>query len=143
MAAFLLVASAIAYDEVIAPAIPGGSITPITPVSFGTTGRPGGRAILQPKRQGETVGYVVDFISSFALGETISTAMCLASVYSGTDSFPSAIIDGAATFLGTQVNQGITGGVAGTMYSLLYVVTTNFNQTIEINAILAIVPDSP
>lgn len=143
MAAFTLIASVMEYDELIAPSAQSGNLPPPINVLFGTTGRPGGRVILQPKRQGETIGYVVDFISSLAPGEVILTAACIATVYSGVDAFPAAIISGSSTFQGTQVNQGVTGGVTGTIYSLLYVVTTSFAQTIEINAYLPVVPNSP
>lgn len=110
-------------------------------VKFGTLGVAGGRVMLKSKKVGETVGYPVDFISSLAVGETITSSLVTASVYTGIDPNPSAIVLGSTTTSGTIVNQGITAGVMGTIYELLYKVVTSLSQTIEISAFLAVVPD--
>jgi hypothetical protein len=97
--------------------------------------------IFKPKKVGEVIGYPVNFISSLAPTETILTAEVAAQVYSGTDPNPAAIILGIATFSGTTVNQGITGGLLGVVYKLVYAITTSLGQTIETAGTLAIVPD--
>jgi len=113
------------------------------PVLPGALGVSGGRVVLKSKKLGEIVGYPVDFISSLGTSETISTATVTASVYSGVDPHPEFLILGAATITGTVVAQGISGGVLGTIYELLYSATTSLNQFIQISAFLAVVPDLP
>lgn len=119
-------------------------IPPIPPPSslFGS-GRYGGRVILPPKRSGESVTYIFDFISSLGPAETILTQVVMSATYSGTDPSPTAIISGTAAAAGTQVAQRITAGVLGVIYKLLCTITTNLGNTIELSAYLAIIPDVP
>jgi hypothetical protein len=104
------------------------------------------RIVLPSKRQGETV-YVpptgFNFVSQLAVGETIENATVTASVYTGVDANPSAIVSGAATINGTVVMQLITGGVLGVIYELLCKIVTSLGQTIEQSGYLAIIPDLP
>lgn len=101
------------------------------------------RVILDPKRVTDVELVTVDFLSLLAIGETISTKVVTASVYSGTDASPSAIISGAATSSGTTVTQSIIGGVAGAIYYLLFTITTSLSQTRTIGAFLAVIPNAP
>jgi hypothetical protein len=103
-----------------------------------------GHLNLQPKRLGETCypSQPFDFISSLQPGETISTQVVTASVYSGLDPSPASIISGAASVESTtQVWQLITGGVVGVIYKLLCTVTTSLGQTLQQAAFLAVIPD--
>jgi hypothetical protein len=111
------------------------------PVLHGALGISGGRVVLRSKKVGETLGYPVDFISSLASGESISSAVVSASVYAGVDPLPANIILSTPTITGSVVAQGITGGIMGTIYELLYAATTSLNQVIEISAYLAVEPD--
>ncbi len=98
----------------------------------------------QPKRQGETCfpSQPFDFISVLAAGETISTQVVTASVYSGVDPNPSALISGAAAVQNTtQVWQLFTQGVVGVIYELLCRITTSLGQTLELAAFMAVIPD--
>lgn len=88
--------------------------------------------LFQPKQVGESANYKFDFISRLAVGETITTQSVTATVWSGTDPDPAAIISGAATASGTIVTQKITGGVAGTIYKLVCQVTTSASQTLQL-----------
>lgn len=89
------------------------------------------------------IGFVVfDFISALAAGETISTKVVTASVYSGTDASPSSIISGSATSGGAIVSQKVTGGVAGTLYELLCTITTSLGQTLTMSSFLAVIPNT-
>lgn len=97
--------------------------------------------LLQPKTPGTTEKVVFDFISHLAVGETISTQIVAATVWSGVDANPSAIVSGAATASGTKVTQAITGGVAGTIYKLVCTITTSGSQTLQMLGYLAIVAD--
>jgi hypothetical protein len=104
------------------------------------------RVTIPAKRVGETVfcpptGF--PFVSQLAPGETISTQVVTASVYTGVDANPGAIISGAAAVVGTNVMQLITGGVLGVIYELLCTITTSLGQTIKMAGYLAIIPDVP
>lgn len=100
-----------------------------------------GRTVQQPKRQGEVKLYSWDFSSLLATSETISSQSVSASVYSGTDSSPSLIINGAATVSGNIVSQSITAGVVGVVYQLKCQITTSLSQTLQLVSFLVIEPD--
>lgn len=100
-----------------------------------------GRAQLDPKLLNETRSYTFDFSSRLASGETISTQVVTASVYSGVDSSPSSIISGSATASGAIVTQKITAGTVGVLYELLCQITTSAGQTLDLAGFLAIIPD--
>ena len=98
---------------------------------------------LMPKDSTEIKKYIFDFISRLAIGETISTQVVTASVYSGTDTTPSAIVSGVATASGTRVTQTIVGGVLGNIYQLICTITTSTGQTLTLSAFLAIDSNLP
>ena len=97
------------------------------------------RVVFGGKLLGETKSLVFDFLSSLALGETLSTASVAAIVYSGTDASPSSLISGSATISGSQVTQKITGGVLGVTYLLTCTVTTSAGQTLLLSGFTTIV----
>lgn len=94
----------------------------------------------------KTVGvsklYDFDFTSQLGNGETISTQTVQASVYSGNDPTPQAIVSGAATASGAVVSQLITAGIVGTVYNLLCTITTSLGQTLQLQGFLAISQDA-
>lgn len=96
------------------------------------------RVQLPIKQTGESSHAVFDFISRLGVSETISTASVVATVYSGVDALPSAVVSGAAAISGTQVTQLLTAGVAGTIYQLVCTITTSLGQTLSIPAFLAV-----
>lgn len=72
------------------------------------------------------------------------TQVVLASVYTGVDPTPAAILAGSAALAGTtQIRQLVTGGVVGVVYELLCKITTTFAQTVEQAGYLAVIPDLP
>lgn len=98
---------------------------------------------LQPqgvKRPTELGPVTFDFSSSLASGETISTQVVAATVYSGTDSNPSAILSGAATVSGKVVSQKLTTSVSGVLYQLVCTITTSAGNTYTQQSYLATVP---
>ena len=99
-----------------------------------------GRVDHQPKFTGETSSYTVDFVDKIPSGQTISTQVVTASVYSGTDASPSAIISGSATASGTQVTQKLTAGTIGVTYELTWTITTSGSLTLIKTGYLSIVP---
>ena len=99
------------------------------------------RAALPPKPASSTESYVLDFTDAIPAGDSISTKVVTASVYSGTDASPSAIISGSASSSGTQVTQKLTGGTVGVIYQLTWTVVTAAGLTLKKLGFLAIVPD--
>lgn len=100
-----------------------------------------GRVTLSGKYQGETKNITFDFTSQLAAGETISSQTVSATVYSGIDSSPSAIISGSASVSGAVVTQAITAGVLGVTYELKCQVTTSAGQTLQLTGYFPIVPE--
>lgn len=98
------------------------------------------RIDLPSKLVGETLATTFDFLSLLAIGETISSASCTASVYSGVDASPSAILSGGAAISGSKVTQTVTAGTLGVTYLLLCSVVTSLSHTLQISAFLCIVP---
>lgn len=98
---------------------------------------------LQPqavKRAGETAPVPFDFTAQLGAAETISTQVVAATVYSGTDANPSAIVSGAASASGKIVSQAITAGVSGVIYQLVCTITTSLSKTLQQSSYLAVVP---
>lgn len=100
------------------------------------------RVILPAKRQAAVVTAPFDFTALLANGTTISSATVTASVYSGTDPTPNAIISGTATISGSVVLQKIAAGVQGTVYSLICTAITSDGQTLELQGFLAVSMDA-
>lgn len=101
------------------------------------------RIVLPSKQQGETKTYAFDFASFLANGETLSTASVTATVYSGVDVSPSAIVSGSASISGTTATQLLTAGVVGVVYDVSCAVTTSAGQTLRLTGYVAIVPNLP
>ncbi len=99
------------------------------------------RVNLLSKAAGETQTYVFDFTSRLSIGETLLTAAVAATVWSGDDPLPSAIISGSASIAGPKVSQKVTAGVTGTVYDLVCTVTTSAGQTLQLAGYLAIVTE--
>ena len=100
------------------------------------------RLIFSGKISSETVIETFAFTSRLAAAETISTASVAATVYSGTDATPSAVISGSSTITGQKVTQKLTGGTLGVIYKLVCTITTSLGQTLLLTAFLAVVPDT-
>lgn len=100
------------------------------------------RVELPNKIAAEVKNVTFDFTSLLASGETISTQVVTAAVYSGTDAAPSAIISGAASASGSVVTQKITGGTTGVIYELTCTITTSLGETLILVGLLAVIPSS-
>lgn len=100
------------------------------------------RVELPNKLAGETKTVTFDFTSLLGASETISTQSCTATVYSGTDATPSAIISGSASASGAVVSQKITAGTVGVIYYIVCTITTSLSQTLELSGFLAVLPDA-
>lgn len=98
--------------------------------------------IFDEKAVSEVIPLVVDFSDRLQAGESINGVAVSVSVFSGTDATPSAILSGAATYSGTQVTQKVTGGVAGVIYNIFFLVTgTNSHNYGKVGR-LAVVSDT-
>ena len=83
-----------------------------------------------------------DFAQDLTVGETLAVVSTTATVYSGTDATPGAILDGLPIISGKQVVQNTTGGVLGVVYYLLCTVTTSLGQTLTREGYLPIAPEA-
>lgn len=95
--------------------------------------------IFESKNSVEEKIYEFELGDQLLFGEFISGAVVAASVFTGTDANPSAIISGSPSISGTVVSQKIIGGVDGVIYNLLCVVNTSDTHVYSKNAQLAIV----
>ena len=100
------------------------------------------RVSLEPKNINEIKKYVWDFASLLAVGETISSAVVVIAVYSGTDANPGVIASGAASISGTKVTQAIIGGLTGVTYLLTMQIATSTSQQLQLSGYLTILPVS-
>src|SRR5674476_101666 len=91
-----------------------------------------------PKLVGETKTLMWDFSSDLAIGETLSTASVVSTVWSGNDPAPSATVSGTATVNNPQVTQKLTGGVAGSIYQLICTAVTSAGNTLQGYGLLAV-----
>ena len=101
------------------------------------------RVIVPSLALGETRTVTFDLTSELTIGETISSASVSALVWSGTDSTPSALISGSASPATPFVNQKVSGGVAGTVYSLVCSALTSLGNVVVQTAFLAVVASQP
>jgi hypothetical protein len=73
------------------------------------------RLVFNGKRLDETVLVSFNYASSLAVGETITSAVVTATVYSGTDPYPQGIVEGSASgYITTDSGSALTtegGGV--------------------------------
>lgn len=102
------------------------------------------RITLEPIHGGEIRSQVFDFTSQCAVGETISSSTATATVYSGTDPTPSAILTGATSNSGQKVTQqlGGSGGITGVVYLVTIDVTASTGQKLKLIAYLPFIPAS-
>ncbi len=103
----------------------------------------GSTVTLPTKLTGETLPARVNFLSQLAVGETVSSVVCTASVLSGTDASPSSIISGSGTLSANVFTQILTAGTAGVTYLLTFTATTSASNIIVINATLVVVSTTP
>lgn len=102
-----------------------------------------GRNVTEPKLAGATteVKPPFDFSSYLSVGEAILSATIIATVYSGMDASPSAILQGQPSIDGNRVRQMMTGGVKGCIYELLCSVETSLGQTLELASYYYVEPN--
>jgi len=98
------------------------------------------RGIFDAKITDIPVSVTFSFSFDLAAGETLSSASIAATVYSGTDATPSAILSGAPAISGGQVTQLIIDGAEGVTYLLTCTATTSAAETLTREGYLVISP---
>ncbi len=93
---------------------------------------------LPPKAAGEIVREEFDFLSLLSVGETLSSATCTVTVYSGVDASPSSLLSGIAVISGTKVRQLVQGGEVGVTYALVCEALTSLSETLQLSAYLVV-----
>lgn len=101
--------------------------------------------IFDEKAVGEQQPYVVNFSDRLQFGESINGAAVAVSVFSGTDLSPNSMLVGVATYDATgNVTQVLTGGLAGVIYTLAYVVTgTSSHNYVKVGQLAVISNSDP
>lgn len=99
------------------------------------------RVIFDPKRQSDTVILPFDFSPYLGVGETISSPVITASVWSGVDASPSSILSGSTTTSGSIVTTRVLAGVTGVIYVVKCTVNTSLSQVRSLVGLLAVIPD--
>ena len=99
------------------------------------------KQILPTKATGVTQLVQFDFTNQLGTGESLTSGSVGATVYSGVDATPSAIVSGSATVASPLLEQLVTGGVAGTLYSLVATTNTSAGQILQLQAFLAVQGD--
>lgn len=102
-----------------------------------------GRVLLDPAKVGEAVNVPFDFISGLNPGETVISAGTNATLYSGVDANPQAIITAAATVSGSIAFQKVTPTITGNIYDLRCTAVTNQGQILSLEGYFAVVPGLP
>ena len=101
--------------------------------------------IFDAKAVQELQPYTVNFSDRLQFGESINGASVSITVFAGTDPSPSSMISGAATYdtLG-NVTQVLTGGIAGVVYNVTYIVTgTASHNYVKVGQLAVIANDNP
>lgn len=95
-----------------------------------------------PKGPGETYPVGMDFgpvlSSVIPSGQSLSSATCSISIYSGNDPSPSSVLSGSPTVSGTTAFQTVTAGLDGTTYQLTFTGTSSSGLVLQGSAILPV-----
>ena len=94
------------------------------------------------KSLSEVIPLTVNFQDRLQFSESITGATVTASVFSGTDPTPAAILSGAPTFASGAVTQVITGGVVGVIYSIVFIAAGSATHTYVKVGRLAVTADA-
>lgn len=98
------------------------------------------REVFEELISGEVLYMTFAFDDRMVLGETITFAGCVASVHSGVDPAPAAVILGGATVEGQTIVVKVTSSLPGVTYGLTAGIETSTGQVLKKQAYLAIIP---
>ena len=105
---------------------------------MGTTA--GTRVEIDPKRQAEIVSPLFDFSSKCQAGDVLSAPTVTVTVWSGIDANPSAVYGGSAPIAGQVVSPVLQAGIVGVLYLVAVKVIASLSGTLELDGILAVIP---
>lgn len=97
--------------------------------------------IHDPKRVVDLITLSFDFTSDLIVGETISTAVASATVFTGSDPSPGDVLYQLTTIIGDMCTQKMWKGLSGVVYDVLMTIVTNTGRTVEQVVRVAIRPD--
>lgn len=100
------------------------------------------KQVLQQKAVSEVLDVTFDFMHTMMFGDSISAAAVVITLESGTDSAPSAMLDGSPTFTARTVTQSVQGGIVGNIYRISMSARTVNHCVYVVEGLLAI-NDSP
>ena len=98
--------------------------------------------LLPSKQVSDTVTVVWPFQDQMVFGELVNGAIVTVTVYSGTDSNPSAMLSGSPMWSinqGLAVTQTIIGGLSGVTYLIVCTVSTTLSNTLINQAYLSVI----
>lgn len=96
------------------------------------------RLELKAKAPGATATYTFDFLSSLLPAESLSAATVTVTVYSGTDTNPSAVFVSRTLVGRSQVAITLDDGLGGVMYSVTCTATSNLSNIYTMTGILPV-----
>lgn len=101
--------------------------------------------IFDAKSVQELQPYTVNFSDRLQFGESINGASVSVTVFAGTDPSPSSMISGVATYDSAgNVTQNLTGGLAGVVYNIAFIVTgTASHNYVKVGQLAVIANDNP
>lgn len=99
-------------------------------------------SIHEPKMVVDVVPAIFDFTSDLESGETISSAVCAVSVFTGQDSSPEDLLYQTVIITGNICEQKIQKGIPGVVYDILLTVITSTGRDVEQVTRIAILPDA-
>jgi hypothetical protein len=95
--------------------------------------------VLPPKNPAATQPVQFNFLSQLAQGETLSSGVITASLWTGTVDDSANIMSGATTVSNSTILQrNVTAGTAGNIYQLTATATTSAGHTLIMTALLAV-----
>ena len=98
------------------------------------------RVILDPKRASEIVSPPFDFSAKCQAGDELSSPLVTVTVWSGVDPDPQAVYGGGSAINGFVINPTFQGGIVGVIYLIAVEVAASLSGTLELDALLAILP---
>lgn len=101
--------------------------------------------IFTAKAVGELQPYIVNFSDRLQFGESINGASVNVTVFSGTDNNPNALLSGTASYdANGNVTQNLTGGIAGVIYNIAFIVTgTGSHNYVKVGQLAVISNSDP
>lgn len=96
------------------------------------------KVIFPSVQNGETKNLSFDYSSLLGVGESVSSAICVASVFSGVDSNPASLLSGSSTIAGNVITQAIIPRITGNIYQVSMEAVTSLSQTLFLEGFISV-----